>query len=414
MPNEQPVSVLGKEAIHFKNFFAYSFSGAPGQDAKAHYTDYEYYYKAYNATNLQDQLTLFRRCVSGTARSWFDAKSFSSIKDLKTQFLRRFGGALSSESCWKIFAEPKYDRGEDLDVYAAKLKEAAVEIGINDQEKIKHQFLKGLPYDLRCSAMNSMDKSLEVIIADLTRVLEFSAEPKKVSFGTETIHNLSNPFNLTPSSKSLVKTLQSEISDVKSVLHDMRASGTVTSENTASKPLTAAYGDETESSIFEKSPVYRVTHETRGRPHSPHPRFRDHRARSASPHLRGHRYARDFTRSPSRSPSRGAPRFQQYRTSNRGGEMDRPRERQHPDTYQDRFRDRNRPREWQHQGANSNTSKQSDRPSDRQRADRSFDRRQYDHSSRPPRTRFCNHCKEEGHVWQNCGLLQALYGQDFY
>ena len=221
-PPAQPCELLGRESINFKNYFPLCFTGTQGENAKTHWKDFEHYYGAYNATLLSDQLTLFRRSIAGDARSWFDFKSFDTLPKLKEEFLRRFSSASTFEDFLRVFTKPSYKEGEDLEAYATTLQEAATEIGISDPDKIKRQFFKGLPTDLRSSAVLMLDRNLKDIVSSLSDVARLG-EHKKVTFGSDTVHNLSRPASgLTPRSE-LRHDLRSEIDNIRTLSNELRA-----------------------------------------------------------------------------------------------------------------------------------------------------------------------------------------------
>ena len=219
-PGEGTDSVLSTERIHFRNFFPHAFSGAANEDASLHYRDFEHYVKAYKASSLEDIKLLFRRTIEGPARTWFDHKTIKDAASLKLAFLKRFGTIKSDFDNWKLFSEPRFRNGDDIELYASRLQEAATEIGISDPQKIKTQFIRGLPTELKAAVYPLAKEPIDKLVETIIEIIDLGGDTRSVSFATSAnIVNMSS----TAGEIATLENMQSELTSLRSNFDDIRA-----------------------------------------------------------------------------------------------------------------------------------------------------------------------------------------------
>lgn len=173
-------SVLREEKPYFKDYFSGTFNGECNLDglAESHFRDFELYYEAYGASLYSDISILFRRTISGKVKFWFDRTDFTSAQTLKSEFLKTFGKQKPQQYYVKILYNSKLGEGEDINSYIHKLKEAGAALGVTNENKIKDNFLRGLPSHLFALVAGNRDKSLTQIVELTSRHLDYFRESK--------------------------------------------------------------------------------------------------------------------------------------------------------------------------------------------------------------------------------------------
>ena len=176
----ETASVLGGERPNWKDYFSCKFTGECGDqnEAELHYRDFELYYEAHKATLLSDRLVLFRRTLAGKAKLWLDRSTFASTAKLKSEFLKKFGKVKTQAVYVRDFYHAKLNEGEDVEQYAFRIKEAANALGVSNADKVKDNFLRGLPPSLFNILVLNRKESLDSLVQLAVEHLDYISDTK--------------------------------------------------------------------------------------------------------------------------------------------------------------------------------------------------------------------------------------------
>ncbi|PIK40874.1 hypothetical protein BSL78_22273 [Apostichopus japonicus] len=142
--------------------------------AEAHYLGFEDYLEVHKlpsqttpeavAEEFNEICRIFKRTLKGQARLWIENKNFSTIADLRKQFLARFSPGLLPTLNHRHFTALSYTPGDTAQAHLAKISKAAAQLSYGE-DQIRDKFISTLP--LQCRSAVLMSASPQATIADL-------------------------------------------------------------------------------------------------------------------------------------------------------------------------------------------------------------------------------------------------------
>ena len=192
----------------------------------AHYLSFSDYLEAHKllnengaASDLTKVVSIFKRSLQGQARLWVEGKTFTSIDDLKQQFINRFSPSKSQFAHVKEFEELSYTQGESAEVHLAKIKKIAQRIHYGETQ-VRDKFISTLPAKCRAAVIMSVPDNADTpeLVLRAQRYLDLETDqgsPKEVTFAATASVEAAN---------SEVHALREELQSLKVDFNNDRAS----------------------------------------------------------------------------------------------------------------------------------------------------------------------------------------------
>jgi hypothetical protein len=151
-----------------------------------------------NAADLIRINTLFKPTLVGKARLWAEGKVFTTVNDLRDQFLQRFSPSHSNFGNVKHFHSLTHIPGDSAEQTLNKIKLAAQRIGYGNAQ-IRDKFLQVLPAHCQAAVIMSApaDADAQILAQRAQQFFDFSPNnvsetpttaSKQVSFQTDQVH----------------------------------------------------------------------------------------------------------------------------------------------------------------------------------------------------------------------------------
>ena len=164
-----------RPALRPSDFLPARFSGEKGQNARAHYMQFEDYLMLQGLQNQPDaeKIGKFVATLSGPARIWFHDEQFGNLAELRTKFLSYFSGMHTREASARQFRLIKYRPGTTIGEYLSDIRACAERLGYGN-DMIQDQFLAGLPQALQVQLSMMGDRPLNELVQMAQRYLDLS------------------------------------------------------------------------------------------------------------------------------------------------------------------------------------------------------------------------------------------------
>ncbi|KAJ8048922.1 hypothetical protein HOLleu_01430 [Holothuria leucospilota] len=157
--------------LRVTDFLPSKFDGKVNTDiAQAHLLGFQDYLEIHGLENPRDQpqldyvIQLFKRTLADTTRLWIHSQTFTSLDDLKQNFLKRFGTNNSYYAQRRAFDKYTYQTGDSAHVHLSKLEKAAMTRDYS-RDQMRDKFIDTLPPACRSAVL--MTVSPETTLPDL-------------------------------------------------------------------------------------------------------------------------------------------------------------------------------------------------------------------------------------------------------
>ena len=157
--------------LRVTDFLPSKFDGKGNTDiAQAHLLGFQDYLEIHGLQEPRDQpqldyvIQLFKRTLADTARLWIHSQTFTSLDELKQNFLKRFGTNNTYYAQRRAFDKFTYQTGDSAHVHLSKLEKAAMTLDYS-RDQIRDKFIDTLPPACRSAVL--MTVSPETTLPDL-------------------------------------------------------------------------------------------------------------------------------------------------------------------------------------------------------------------------------------------------------
>jgi hypothetical protein len=135
--------------LKYTSLLPSKFSGKPGQDPENHWAAYvDFLHVQGIQENDQEAIYRFRFTLDDRAGKWYRNKTFSTLADLETKFVRYFTNSHSREADSALFDSITRRQNETLEELYGRLKSVADRLNYPDQV-VQDKFLRQLPIQLQ-------------------------------------------------------------------------------------------------------------------------------------------------------------------------------------------------------------------------------------------------------------------------
>ena len=145
--------------LRVTDFLPSKFDGKVNTDiAQAHLLGFQDYLEIHGLQDPRDQsqldyvIQLFKRTLADTARLWIHSQTFTSLDELKQNFLKRFGTNNTYYAQRQAFDKFSYQTGDSAHVHLSKLEKAAMTLDYS-RDQIRDKFIDTLPPACRSAVL---------------------------------------------------------------------------------------------------------------------------------------------------------------------------------------------------------------------------------------------------------------------
>ena len=157
-----------------------TFSGKPEEDASSHFLNFQDQITDLQAIapadapihQLPAQLNKFKKTLRGKPRIWMEGKAFTTIANLRTAFIAKYGKEPSRSEDMRQLTRAQIGPNETLNQYADRLSEAAARLDFQD-DFVVDLFIAGLPVDHQLYVKGKGPRTME-------NALKFSKEYRDI------------------------------------------------------------------------------------------------------------------------------------------------------------------------------------------------------------------------------------------